>query len=301
MQASDTDQLTFTHQTFAPAPASQSQSQARSNSAAPHISPNSSSPNAHLDNYLFYPPSGAETGRRHSDFAPASGSLQGQGDLAGVSPNQSVSSHSQYSSVRAGCFGDTGYMRILSRDHVLDDVHPQHGQQAPSLDAEDIVSSALQEGFLESYLEYCFIWCPVLDVDSVQGRAAVLDSPMLNYALALCGNRINPPLIQCRDSAVYYARAKELFYSYSETNDLVRLASIMLFFWWSTGAPNLLNTDNAWWWTGIAIRLAQECRLHRELPASELQQDDPTVGLRRRIWWTLFVGSRSHLQVVKYR
>ncbi|POR32512.1 Fungal specific transcription factor domain-containing protein [Tolypocladium paradoxum] len=198
------------------------------------------------------------------------------------------SSGSQQLSVQASCFGDTGYMQILSRDNVLDEDKILTHQANL-----ETISSALQEGFLESYFEYCFVWCPVLDRDFLQNPSSGLDeSPLLQQALALCGNRINPPLIQYRDSAVYYNRAKELFYSNYESNALVRLASIMLFFWWSAGAPNLLNMDNAWWWTGIAIRIAQECGLHREPQPHQLAQDGKTAGLRRRIWWTLFARDR---------
>lgn len=181
-------------------------------------------------------------------------------------------------------------MTIFSRDNVVDQDKVQQGQLLTGIET---ISPALQEGFIESYLEYCYVWCPVLDRDFFHGHGGADESPLLQHALALCGTRINPPLIQYRDSMVYYNRAKELFYNNYEGNALVRLASIMLFFWWSTGAPNQLNMDNAWWWTGIAIRVAQECGLNREPQPRQLTQPWETAGLRRRIWWTLFVSHRK--------
>lgn len=198
---------------------------------------------------------------------------------------QSLSS--QPVATQASYFSDTGYMQILSQHNPVDEDQVPSGQLPADHANADTISPALQGGFLDTYFEYCFVWCPVLDEDCLQSE--VIESLLLRQALALCANRINPPLSQCRESLVYYNRAKELFYSNCEGNALVRLASIMLFFWWSVGASNRVNMDNAWWWTGIAIRIAQESGLHRESPPHHLVQPGETTGLRRRIWWTLFV------------
>lgn len=47
------------------------------------------------------------------------------------------------------------------------------------------------------------------------------------------------------------------------------------------------------WWTGITIRQAQELGFHRELPVGKALRPGETVGLRRRIWWSLFLSSSS--------
>lgn len=186
---------------------------------------------------------------------------------------------------QATYIGETGYMQIFSQDNVADEEPVLLGRLPTDHANVDAISPALQGAFLETYSEYCFLWCPVLDYDHYRPESELVKSPLLRQALALCGNRINPPSIQYKDSSVYYNRAKELFYSNIEGDLLVRLASIMLFFWWSVGPINLSNMDNAWWWTGIAIRIAQEGGLHREPQPHELAR----AGLRRRIWWTLFV------------
>ncbi|KAL2827257.1 fungal-specific transcription factor domain-containing protein [Aspergillus pseudoustus] len=192
---------------------------------------------------------------------------------------------------QASCYGDTGYMQLLSRDAGIHVPTPaasiQQAIPVPVSDSNFTISAALQASFLESYFAHCHTWCPVLDPDVLLPH---LDqSPLLQHALALCGNRVNPPLIHMQDSADYYAVAKAHFHSGSEKNVFVRLASIMLFWWWSTGSATMLSMDNAWWWTGIAIRIAQEMGLHREPPLSLPRS---TAGLRRRIWWTLFIRDR---------
>ena len=59
----------------------------------------------------------------------------------------------------------------------------------------------------------------------------------------------------------------------------------MFFYWWSAGPPNVASMDNSFWWTGVAIRLAQQIGMHRE-PSPR----DKDAGLKRRIWWTLYVS-----------
>ncbi|KAL1887544.1 hypothetical protein Sste5346_010156 [Sporothrix stenoceras] len=229
------------------------------------------------------------------------------------SAHSSAHSHStagrSYGSLRPSVqtsFGDSGYMQLLSLDNVVEQDMPpacEADRFAVHATAEQAdLSPTLLAGFVESYLEYCYAWCPMLDGQFLETHdGPLLESPLLQQALALCGASINPPLIQARAPSDYYAAAKALFYNHSAREEyaLVRIAAISLFFWWSTGAPNLANMDNAWWWTGIAIRVAQEAGLHREpQPRPHSQDNHPfdslwdTPGLRRRIWWTLFARDR---------
>lgn len=206
-----------------------------------------------------------------------------------TTPNSTGSGHLQTS-----CFGDTGYMTLFSHDNVVagDTVAP--GQLPAHLVGAYTIPVTLRDAFLETFVEQCFVWCPILDRDFLQdetnGQSILDESLLLQQALALCGTRVNPPLIDSKDPAAHYQHVKQMFYSNSEKDPLVRLMSIMLLFWWSIGAPNLPNMDNAYWWTGIAIRMAQEMGLHREPQAHEIGSLGSTLGLRRRIWWTLFVS-----------
>ncbi|EXJ68954.1 uncharacterized protein A1O5_07886 [Cladophialophora psammophila CBS 110553] len=93
-------------------------------------------------------------------------------------------------------------------------------------------------------------------------------------------------------AAEYYNRAKILFYTDQENNPIVCLQSIMLFYWWAPRGPALVHKDAAWWWTGIAIKYAQQMGLHREPKNVCDVGGDAVQGLRRRIWWTLFARER---------
>jgi hypothetical protein len=66
----------------------------------------------------------------------------------------------------------------------------------------------------------------------------------------------------------------------------------MLFYWWAPRSPSTVHKDAAWWWTGLAIKYAQQMGLHRE-PRNVHDVGGPKIqGLRRRIWWTLFSRER---------
>lgn len=207
----------------------------------------------------------------------------------GTPPN-AASLSSRRLSVRASSFGQSGYMTILGAEEEVSDkseevqVQPRKGTAGAEL-----ISPALQDAFAETYLEYCYTWCPVLDPVLLRNNPTELP-PLLQNALALLGTRVNPPLVQFREPAAYYERCKEIFYSDSCGHPLLRIAALMLFFWWSTGPPNQVNMDNAWWWTGITIRAAQEYGLNREPKPSQITHPWDSPGLRRRIWWTLFVS-----------
>lgn len=190
-------------------------------------------------------------------------------------------------------FGNTGYMQIFSHGDAGDGstATPQ-----PVLDhapAVDNIPPAVQEGHLDAYYEYGQLWCPVLDRETYECVPEFRQSLLLNHALAICGNELRPSLIDHTTSLEHYNRAKELFYGNQEANPLIRIISIMLFYWWSPGPPNVVSMDTTWWWTGIAIRLAQQIGLHREPSPGQSLAAGETPSLRRRIWWTLVVSGHS--------
>jgi hypothetical protein len=158
-----------------------------------------------------------------------------------------------------------------------------HDQSVPSL------PRLLHQSFAEAYMEYCFPWCPVLDREGLLDDEAFAHSLLLQQALALLGSTVNPPIIRHLQPRVYYAHMKKLFYGNFEHNPLVRVISIIMIYWWSAAPPNHVSMESQYFWTSIAIRLSQEIGLHKELTATNMLRPGETRGLRRRIWWTLFV------------
>jgi len=149
----------------------------------------------------------------------------------------------------------------------------------------------LQESYAETYFEYCYPWCPVFEKDVLATEPALAKSILLKQALALVGSQLEPPVIKHGTPGAYYDRAKRLFYKHCEKNPIVCISALILFYWWGGGSPNTVNIDTVWWWTGVAIRQAQQIGLHREPKPGQPMRPMETLGLRRRIWWTLFVST----------
>lgn len=89
-------------------------------------------------------------------------------------------------------------------------------------------------------------------------------------------------------SREHYERARHHFYSGQQHNTLTLVKAALLLS--CCNNCNLRSpTDGTFWWLGVAIRLAQDMRLHRA-PRNPVSTND--MGVRRRIWWTLFARER---------
>lgn len=183
-------------------------------------------------------------------------------------------------------------------DSVVCGIHPVRGPTnaaAPSSggassrgDTSRAVSqSDLRQSFMETYFNYCYPWCPVLDRSTLLEDLA--QSPILDNALALVGTHVHPPLIPLPGPASYYDRARRLFYDDEEDNILSVLKAVSLFYWWAPRPPSVAHKHSSWWWTGIIIKLAQQAGFHRETTTGK-ERSDIEFACKRRIWWTAFVS-----------
>lgn len=188
--------------------------------------------------------------------------------------------------------GDTGFLQLFSQERGTDAATALAPQTRGQDQSVDLPPPALQESFAETYLQYCYPWCPVVDKQELRDDLGLAQSPFLVNALALAGSQIQPPVIKHATSSVYYDRARRLFYGNDERNPIACLKGIILFYWWSPIAPNTFTMDSVFWWTGVAIRQAQQLGLHREPKSGQQMRGGVTQGLRRRIWWTLFVSRK---------
>lgn len=150
-----------------------------------------------------------------------------------------------------------------------------------------IPQSDLRQSFIETYFEYCYTWCPVLNRSTISTELA--QSRLLDNALALVGRHVRPPLIPQPEPGVYYDRARRLFYDDEEDDLLISLKAVSLFYWWAPRPPSVAHRHSSWWWTGVIIKHAQQAGFHRESAADEARSSTER-SCRRRIWWTIFVS-----------
>lgn len=125
------------------------------------------------------------------------------------------------------------------------------------------------------------------------------DSPplMLLQAVLLCGSRVsnNPLLFDSKGlsdlaSLTFFRRAKALYETNYESDPISIVQTVILIgsFW--EGPEDV--TRNSYYWTRVAIGLAQGFGFHRDVSALSLVS--PTnKKIWRRIWWCLFEKDRN--------
>ena len=189
---------------------------------------------------------------------------------------------------------DTGFLNVYGPE-----THAEIAEQQ-ELDASleygysfsDARQQELQQIYADTYVEFCYPWCPVLDVDRI--TEDTMRSPLLANALAVAGSHIRPPLIPHDGPATYYKRATSIFYNDEEPggSGLATLQALSLFYWWAPRGISVAHRHSSWWWTSVVIRHAQQMNLHREPGPGHPQHDPLQLSLRRRIWWTAFARER---------
>jgi hypothetical protein len=150
------------------------------------------------------------------------------------------------------------------------------------------IQEDLQESFVETYFDYCYAFCPVLDRSTLHDE--MRESDLLANAVALAASHIRPPLMLHEGPATYYNRARNAFYNDEENDGLTALKALCLFNWWAPRGPSTVHRHSSWWWQSVIIRHAQQANFHREPPLGHPSRGKLNLSLRRRIWWTAFVS-----------
>ncbi|KAL6897484.1 fungal-specific transcription factor domain-containing protein [Trichoderma evansii] len=92
--------------------------------------------------------------------------------------------------------------------------------------------------------------------------------------------------------AAMYSRAKCMYDNGGETDKVVLLQSALLMGFWHSKWD---GHSQPWYWTGVAISLAQILGLHRDPDSVKFNTSFPSHRRRlwRRLWWSCFFRDRS--------
>ncbi|KAM5442676.1 Transcriptional activator of fatty acid utilization [Microsporum ferrugineum] len=121
-------------------------------------------------------------------------------------------------------------------------------------------------------------------------------SLLLLQAILLAGSRVctNPQLMDANGSTTpaamtFYKRAKALYDANYEDDRVTIVQALLLMGWYWEGPEDV--TKNVFFWTRVAIIIAQGSGMHRSVETSQLSR--PDKRLWKRVWWTLFTRDRS--------
>ena len=121
-------------------------------------------------------------------------------------------------------------------------------------------------------------------------------SLLLLQAILLAGSRVctNPQLMDSSGSTTpaamtFYKRAKALYDANYEDDRVTIVQALILMGWYWEGPEDV--TKNVFYWSRVAIVVAQGSGMHRSVEHSQLSRSDKRLW--KRIWWTLFSRDRS--------
>lgn len=161
-------------------------------------------------------------------------------------------------------------------------------------------SRELALDLIELYFEHVHPLMPVINRTEFMAKFEdPNDSPslMLLQAVLLCGSRVsnNPLLFDSKGlsdlaSLTFFRRAKALYETNYESDSTSIIQTVILIgsFW--EGPEDV--TRNSYYWTRVAIGLAQGFGFHRDVSSSSFISNS-NKKIWRRIWWCLFEKDRN--------
>ncbi|TKA68670.1 Cutinase transcription factor 1 alpha [Cryomyces minteri] len=157
----------------------------------------------------------------------------------------------------------------------------------------------LCDELVEAYFKWVAPVVPVIDRSRFMRRYRDPKNPpslLLLQAILLAGSRVcnNPQLMDASGSTTpaamtFYKRAKALYDANYEDDRVTIVQALILMGWYWEGPEDV--TKNVFYWSRVAIIIAQGSGMHRSVEGSQLSRQDKRLW--KRIWWTLFSRDRS--------
>lgn len=220
--------------------------------------------------------------------APLSGTLppsesNGTEGLATNTPNESPGSY----------LGRTAY---VSGTVPIDEEDAKRyssgrGTALPELDkkflqdlhAFDLPARSIRESLISRFMDKCYPWMPIVEVDELQKADDTEPSILLLQSVFVAGSRVSMAPHAQASGHSFYRKAKALYWMGHEKDPLATVRAVCILQWWNPSGPEHISMDASSFWLHMGVALAHQSGLHRE---PNPKQSD--ASLRRRVWWTLF-------------
>lgn len=182
--------------------------------------------------------------------------------------------------------------RLTELDNIEIDILHQRG-------AFLLPPRSLCDELIESYFKWVHPIVPVINKTRFMRQYRDPKNPpslLLLQAVLLAGSRVcnNQQLMDANGSTTpaaltFYKRAKALYDANYEDDRVTIVQALLLMGWYWEGPEDV--TKNVFYWSRVAIIVAQGSGMHRSVEASQLSKADKRLW--KRIWWTLFTRDRS--------
>lgn len=158
---------------------------------------------------------------------------------------------------------------------------------------------ALCDELVEAYFKWVAPVVPIINRSRFMRQYRDPKNPpslLLLQAILLAGSRVctNSQLMDSSGSTTpaamtFYKRAKALYDANYEDDRVTIVQALILMGWYWEGPEDV--TKNVFYWSRVAIVVAQGSGMHRSVEHSQLSRSDKRLW--KRIWWTLFSRDRS--------
>ncbi|KAI0014280.1 Ctf1 transcription factor [Xylariaceae sp. FL0662B] len=182
--------------------------------------------------------------------------------------------------------------RLTELDNIEIDILHQRG-------AFLLPPRSLCDELIDAYFKWIHPIVPVINKTRFMRKYRDPKNPpslLLLQAVLLAGSRVctNPQLMDANGSTTpaaltFYKRAKALYDANYEDDRVTIVQALVLMGWYWEGPEDV--TKNVFYWSRVALIVAQGSGMHRSVEASQLSNTDKRLW--KRIWWTLFTRDRS--------
>ena len=179
----------------------------------------------------------------------------------------------------------TGYMEIpenTAKDVTL---------IMPSIDVIDHL--------LGVHFQYIHPVIPMLDSRSIHDQIHQNESPPSHLLFAILGlasrfsdnSAFRTPQsgLERPPCTIFYERAKFLIKDEYDNAHVATLQALLLM---AVQQMGFCESQRAWLYLGLAIRMAQDLGINKEPSAQEMSRNRLQCELRKRTWWSLYVVER---------
>ncbi|KAJ5135245.1 uncharacterized protein N7515_004523 [Penicillium bovifimosum] len=150
--------------------------------------------------------------------------------------------------------------------------------------AFDLPPRAIREGLINTFMERCSPWMPIVERSWLEESGPQKPSILLLQSIFVAASRVTsaPAVTAYASLHQFYRRAKALFWCGYERNPLTVVAAVCILQWYTPEGPEHVSTNTSGFWRYVGVGLAHQIGLHKE-PAN---MRDATI--RRRLWWSLY-------------
>lgn len=182
--------------------------------------------------------------------------------------------------------------RLTELDNIEIDILHQRG-------AFLLPPRSLCDELIDAYFTWVHPIVPVINRTRFMKQYRDSKNPpslLLLQSVLLAGSRVctNPQLMDANGSTTpaaltFYKRAKALYDANYEDDRVTIVQSLILMGWFWEGPEDV--TKNVFYWTRVAVNIAQGIGMHRSVEGSQLSKADKRLW--KRVWWTIFTRDRS--------